>query len=192
MGPPQIGYQTLILSTRKSATTHCYSEHGARQRVLVPFHRGARQGRRPWLQEGRRRLRARPRGSRLRPRGLHRRGEAEQKGSHDSGACHPPFHPGNGRRHRSGWRIGRAYRSSPSSEHRRARAFGGLASRLRRVVGRRRDTSPRKTETLKPFSSVTNFPVTLADLRPSQSTLFNSPATSASATRGGRARLLPA
>ena len=99
--------------------------------------------------------------------------------------CVPPMtlDPGNGRRHRSGWRIGRAYRSSPSSEHLRARAFGVLASPLRRVVGRRRDTSPRKTETLKPFSSRTNFPSTLADLRPSQSTLSNSPATSASATR---------
>ena len=113
-GPPQIGYQTLILSTRKSATTHCYSEHGARQRVLVPFHRGARQGRRPWLQEGRRRLRARPRGSRLRPRGLHRRGEAEQKGSHDSGACHPPLDPETGgvtvRGGVSAARIGRVLR----------------------------------------------------------------------------------
>ena len=57
-----------------------------------------------------------PPGSRLRlPRGFHRRGEAEQKGSHDSGACHPTLRArkraaSTSRRRVSAPRVGRVPR----------------------------------------------------------------------------------
>jgi len=66
-------------------------------------------------------------------------------------ATHPP-RPETGGVDLSASRIGGACRTSPSSVYLRVRVFSSRASPLRRVVGRRRDTSRRKTETLKPFS----------------------------------------
>ena len=71
---------------RRASAVTLNARNGARQRSLLPLHLGA-QGGRPRLQEGRVRVRRAARARRRRSvRGLRGGGEAEQKGSHDSGA----------------------------------------------------------------------------------------------------------
>ena len=98
---------------------------------------------------------------------------------------HPP-RPETGGVDLSASRIGTACRTSPSNVYLRVRLFSSRASPLRRVVGRRRDTSRRKTETLKPFFLAARgqfFPHSVADLSPASHPFRCSPATSASTTR---------